>query len=133
MRHLAWLHAEPQSPDKEPVSRLQAMRSARKDEAYMPAVPTVRARHLLEYLFEVGPLVNGKAVSFEELKAWQDLTGATLQPWEMLALRRLSSDYMSELYAGRDPKRKSPWAEFVPDRLVTAASLRDSISRMANL
>lgn len=73
-------------------------------------LPAVEAgEHLVEYLFKVGPGIDGKPVSFAEIAAWTDLTGVVLTSWEATTLRELSVAYMAEYGAADDPKRPPPY------------------------
>lgn len=79
----------------------------------MPDMPEVRAEYLLGYFFEVGPVMAGgmgpAPISQQELVAWQTNTGIELRPWESRVLRRLSSDYITELHKAEDAIRPAPW------------------------
>lgn len=59
------------------------------------------AEHLLAYLWEMGPTVPAGPsvgpVTFQEMRAWSEVTGVFLEPWEYRTLRRLSADYLAEL------------------------------------
>lgn len=46
-----------------------------------------------------------------EIAAWVDLTGNVLEPWEVDALRAMSSAYLAESHAAEDPARPSPWSQ----------------------
>lgn len=97
----------------------------------MPAMPEVRARYMLVYLLEIGPMMAGSAVSQQEIAAWQSNTGIALDAWESRFLRALSSEYASELIRAEAPARVSPWER---TRLVMVAnSLKDSIMGLTKL
>ena len=80
-----------------------------------PDMPDIDARYLVDYLFEIGPTMvagMGEApLSAQEIKAWQDLCGIDLQPWEFRLLRRLSRDYLAESYKAENPACPPPFGE----------------------
>jgi len=99
--------------------------------------PAGGAGYLLEYLFEIGPVMasgGGPApVTHGEIAAWCDLTGIELSVWEARTLRRLSCDYLSESYRAEKADRAAPWQpELLRARLV-AKSLQESILELSNL
>ena len=55
---------------------------------------------LINYLNEIGPTVpagmGSGPISFQELHAWQELTGIVLKPWEARAIRTLSIVYLNQ-------------------------------------
>jgi hypothetical protein len=75
--------------------------------------PIDSASYLISYLFEIGPTVaagmGAGPITHEELRAWMDLIGIELQPWEVRFLRRLSRDYLSESHQAEKPDRPAPW------------------------
>lgn len=78
--------------------------------------PTVDGcEYLVNYLFEVGPGSGEGALTFLEIEAWCSLTGRELQPWEVLALRRLSGAYVSEAFDATEKDRPAPL--FVPSEM----------------
>lgn len=81
------------------------------DEEHMP--PLAGGEWLLDYLFEIGPVTStgmGLAgVSWQELHAWQALTGTLLAPWEARALHALSGHYASALGIAQEPDAPAPW------------------------
>ena len=116
------------------------MRKERDDKNYMPELPPIEgAEHLIGYLWEVGPLASGAAaqapVSFTEIRAWQDLSGIDLMPWEARFLRRLSFDYLTELHQAEKPDCKAPWqpTDYVPDFKAVSKSMRSAIASLAKL
>lgn len=67
--------------------------------------------YLVTYLFDVGP-VGDRAegpISFAELESWARMTQRTLTPWELSTLRGMSSSYLEEFHAAKDPGRPAPW------------------------
>lgn len=125
VRQSAWLNAIPERAKNDKseaprISRLEEIRKARNDGEFEPEMPPAgAAEYLIVYLWEVGPtmVVGGHAaqVTHVELRAWMDLTGLELEPWEVRFLRRLSGEYLGELY--RAEKRECP----APSRQQTGA------------
>ena len=79
-----------------------------------PQYPPIDAgAHLIDYLFEIGPGQAGSMgegpLSHSELRAWQENMGIELQPWESQLIRRLSSEYLSQLHKAADPDCKPPF------------------------
>lgn len=95
--------------------------------------------YLISHLYEVGPAMQGAAgsipVTFTEFRAWMDLTGVELRPWEVRILRRLSGAYLSELYEAEKPDRPAPWTnEWEASGPSTAADgMKAAIRRLAEL
>lgn len=147
VRFHAWLNATPERPkdDKStdpPLSRLQRQRRDQKDDSYLPPFPPVEsaALYLLGYLWEMGPTMAGgmgpAPLTHQELRAWEELAGVELQPWESKALRKLSLDYLGELARAEKDSAASPWGGpegDVPDevRANVAKGLQARIRAMA--
>lgn len=93
-------------------------------------MPPVSAAYLLDYLWEVGPVLSSGGysapITHEELRAWHANTGITLQPWEFRFMRLLSVDYLAEWHAAEKPERPAPWGivEIKPEATSTQAALR---------
>lgn len=110
-------------------------RLERMGEDADPAMPPVDAgEHLIDYLFEVGPVQGGGMgpvpLSHTELAAWQDNTGICLSSWEARTLRAMSQQYLSESYRAKDAACPPPWApEMDDDRRKKVASHIRSLLR----
>lgn len=52
-------------------------------------------------------------VSWQEIKAWSELTETKLDLWETLSIKNLSNIYTTELSQGSDPKRAAPYVATV--------------------
>jgi len=77
-------------------------------------MPEVRnAGHLIDYLFEVGPVSPGAmgaiAVPWAELSGWMQTTCTVLTSWEARVLRQLSLEYAHWSRKGEDPECPAPW------------------------
>jgi hypothetical protein len=83
--------------------------------------PLEGADHLIDYLFSCGPTSGGEALTFQEIRAWMDLTGRILTAWEAETLRVISAAYASEAFSASDvdrqpPYRATPFAREAPSR-----------------
>lgn len=138
VRQSAWLAATPGAPKKKDEQDRRCRLERLKARGSEPDLPPVELAHLVEYLFEVGPAMQGGfgpvALTHGELRAWQDNVGLELQPWECRALIHLSKAYCAELAAATDPAAPAPWTapEVAPEELARVADdLRESMRRMA--
>jgi len=107
-----------------------------KDEEYAPDMPPLGgAGYLVSHLFEVGPVMAGGfgpvPLSFQELQAYQEATGLELQRWEVLFLRRLSSEYLTASSQAGDLNCPAPWGQ-IRSRY-TASTMREQIAALAEL
>ena len=118
VRQRAWLSTAPEKPphDKSNTpqhSRIERLRTDHKDVDYEPDMPQIDAPHIIGYLYEIGPTMSTgmglTPISFEEILAWQSLTGIELDPWETRILRRLSYDYLSESHKAEKADYPAPW------------------------
>lgn len=110
---MAWLNATPQSKSKDvpnaphAMSRLQELRANSK-EPQLP--PEGAASHLVDYLFEAGPIVHGSnALGWIDIQAWQASTGVALEAWQARALRKLSHAYLDASIAAQSPECAPFW------------------------
>ena len=102
-------------------------------------MPTCEAEYLASYLFEIGPSMAagmGEApITHGEIESWQHNTGIILNSWEARTLRGLSSEYVSENYAAKDPDKECPWVE-APyaniKNVISSIRLRNSLRRIEN-
>lgn len=145
VRHSAWLNTAPEreknDKSKAPqLSRLAKLRKDHEDDLYQADMPPLEgAGYLIGYLFEVGPTMaagmGAGPVTHEELRAWMDLTGIELEPWEVRFLRRLSYEYLAESDRAEKRDCPDPWksADNAPDLSVVANSLQQSLMELANL
>jgi len=60
--------------------------------------------YLVEYLFQIGPTLGEHELSFGEMSAWCDRSGADLDDFESMALKQMSRAYLSMVHQARDPK-----------------------------
>ncbi len=101
--------------------------------------PVDAAAYLLEYFWEIGPVLAGGmgpvVLTHAEILAWCTLSGQWLQPWETRALRSLSRDYIAQLRLAEKVDCPAPWQpqDYVPDRSAVARSMRDALRAAAAL
>ncbi|TWI69061.1 hypothetical protein IP91_00126 [Pseudoduganella lurida] len=60
--------------------------------------------YLINYLFQVGPTMGDQELTFGEMSAWCERSGADLDDFESLALKQMSRAYLSMAHQARDPK-----------------------------
>lgn len=123
---------------KAPVlSRLEQMRKVRKDKNYEAPMPPVDAQYILDYFFEIGPLMaagmSGGPITHEEMVAWQRNTGIELSSWQARFIRRLSSDYLGESQRAEKRDCKAPWQVEVVDKKIIAEDMKRQIQELAKL
>lgn len=103
----------------------------------MPEV--VCGEHLIKHLFEIGPTMQaglgGAPISFQEIKAWQEVTKINLNGWEARILKRLSNDYLIESQKARDSDYPAPYMpeENQPSKAEIASSMKESMKKLAKL
>jgi hypothetical protein len=82
-------------------------------DGVVPDMPPCDADHLLEYLFDAGPVMfsggTRVALSSNELVQWQRGTGISLDPWEFKLLRQLSRAYLAQSLAAEDSAEPAPF------------------------
>lgn len=115
VRQLAWLHTAPDPGEGEKAgSRPPRIREWQR-LGKKPPLPPCRAKHLVDYLFEVGPdMATGMGstvLGWQEISAWQASACVPLTAWEAKLLRRLSAAYVRERYDARDPSWPMPMAK----------------------
>jgi hypothetical protein len=124
----------PHKGDKPPAADRRSRQKRLEDaggEAYLPEISA--ASHLARYLMDVGPVcaagMGAAPISFSEMRAWQEISGIPLTPWEGRVLRELSQAYLAERNAaGDEPNRPPPWPEGVIGwNRVAAQALRKAV------
>lgn len=129
MRQVAWLNTAPTPGKATPTSAPRKTRMQKlQADGTSPAMPPLwRGEHLLDYLWDVGPVMGSgmgaAALTYGELHAWQANTGIALQPWEAQLLRHLSREYAAEAAQATAPDRAAPWTD-APTELDRAAISR---------
>lgn len=92
----------------------------------MPEVPEA-VDHVVDYLFEIGPVIGDNPVPFTEITAWRSETGAVINEFEATAIRALSQSYLGQLIEAADAKCPAPLIrkESLPSKEVVSNALRD--------
>jgi hypothetical protein len=130
VRQTAWLHARPKGRDGKPgeQSRLERMRG-RGDAPLLPVNP---AQYLTEWLFDVGPSSAGAMgegiLAYQDLAAWQSISGVSLLPWEARTLRRLSVEYLAERQKAEEQACPAPYSGEIDDVKVN----RDRVAKQVD-
>jgi len=92
------------------TSRLERMRIDRIE----PDVPPNPLPYLTGWLFEIGPTASSgmgpTVIGWQDIAAWQGLTGIEVDPWEARALRRLSADFLNMTHEAKDASCPPPFA-----------------------
>tara|TARA_R110002072_G_scaffold38314_4_gene110916 strand:+ start:18670 stop:19011 length:342 start_codon:yes stop_codon:yes gene_type:complete len=76
-----------------------------------PLLPSNPANYLTDWLFEIGPTIGEGLVGYQDMAAWQRISGVELMPWEARTLRRLSAEYSAERYRARKANCPPPYSE----------------------
>jgi hypothetical protein len=100
---MGWLHS---TPSKASQPRIKSF----KDDPPLPDVPDA-AQYMTGLLFDVGPATQSGALSWQEIQAYQSLTGKQLSAWEAQTLRNMAICYVNEYNAGREPTRPAPFVK----------------------
>lgn len=87
--------------------------------------------YLVGYLSRLDFIEPGAAgpvrLSFTEIRSWALLSGVQLKPWEVDLLRRMSSEFVSELNAAENPQRPAPWlpSDGLQEKMAIARRIKD--------
>lgn len=69
------------------------------------------AEYLLRHFWQAGPTKGDAAIDNTELRNYQENEGINLSPWECKTLRRLSIEYLNELFKATKPDCPPPFTE----------------------
>jgi hypothetical protein len=119
---MAWLNAAPEPrpakappPKPEPISR---RRKIEETGGVLP-LPDCPSEQLVKWLFEIGPVMSSgmgpMPITWSELKAWQELTGTELEPWEARTLVALSREFAGEAVAAAKIDCPAPFSTELSD------------------
>ena len=84
-----------------------------------PLFPVNPAPYLSEWLFDMGPTVVGgmgeSPLGYQDMAAWQAVSGIELMPWEASLLRRLSGAYAVMRHKAEEPACPAPYTGAVDE------------------
>lgn len=76
--------------------------------------PPNPAPHITDWLLEIGPAfgtgMGERAIDWQDMRAWQELTGIELEPFEARTIRRLSQVFISARHEAKKPDCPIPYA-----------------------
>lgn len=113
----------------------------RGETALWPPNP---APHVIDWFREIGPTTAGPmgeaAITWEEMVAWERVTGIELSAWEARTIRRLSQAFIAQRHDAERPDCTPPYSgvsdqiEVVRDRVTSqfAAMFSALADRSAN-
>jgi hypothetical protein len=96
---MAWLDTRPRTKDGK---ELQPRRTKYEGDLPEPG----ELAYLYGYLCESGPLAT-----WGEIKAWAELNGIELEPWEARTLWEISCAYLEQIELSREPNCLPPWKD----------------------
>lgn len=118
-RQVAWLNAPVKGKD-----------GSRKNQGVKAEYPKLDAgEYLLDWLFEAGPGLDGKPLTWADLNGWAAATRTAMTAFEAVTLRRLSVCYMDAYNAANDPACPAPYRTTI-DRAAVDAGFRNLARRM---
>lgn len=134
---MAWLHATPKPPEGSkrakanlPTHRLSRLDQMKRD-GVTPQMPPNPLPHLISRLIEIGLTQPGGMgpvpLTWQEIAAWQQLTGVALSSWEARTIRHLSIAYLGETAKAESETCPPPWKPRVTaaEQDAELAGLRD--------
>lgn len=140
MKHQAWLSAVPESKSKcdgPRLSRLQQYREQQGEDAPLLQLPELDAgEHLVDWLHRAGTVGHGAmggvmALSWQELQAWDRLSGTGLTPWEAEAIMHLSQTYAAMSNKATKADCPAPYQPEDFDRDATADRIKQGLRQFA--
>ncbi|MBB6578010.1 hypothetical protein HNP33_002078 [Comamonas odontotermitis] len=96
---------------------------------YPPLSP--EAGYFIDYMLSLDFIEPGMAgpvrLSFTEIYSWSKLHGVQLKPWEVTLIRKMSTEFASEVSAAESPQRPAPWTPEVVavDQTKLASHIKD--------
>jgi len=132
---MAWLNATPKPPkgtkraeqDEAPqLSRIDEM----KRQKIVPSMPPNPAPHIINRLIEIGLTeaagMGAAPLSWQTIRAWSEMTGVHLSPWEARLIRSLSLEYLAAGHRAESENCPPPWRTEVTaqEREMEVARLR---------
>jgi hypothetical protein len=116
---VAWINATPEPAPQTGKPRPQAPGRPRREDieaagGYVPMPSIEQGKYLVDLLFRWGPGKSGGPLDAPDIKAWCDLEGMELHPWETLIVHRLSQAYVAEMQQAMKHDAPPPWPDAVP-------------------
>ena len=102
MKQLAWLNAK---IDGEELTRSEKAR----EEGSAPPMPDNPLPHVASWLLEAGPDKGDGPLDWLDIKAWQELSGLELLPFEAALIRRMSIIYSNQKFRAAKPDCPMPF------------------------
>lgn len=98
---------------------------------YKGEYPSVPAQfdYIIDYLFEIGLHNN---FSWGEIKAWSEVTGITLEWFEIEYLKKLSAAYSDQYFKSRKKECMSPWVNENVNREEVGKKIKNAFKMISN-
>jgi len=99
-------------------TRYEKLKDAKSNLINLPEIDELS--YILDWTGEAGLYENGAngpmPLSWTEIKAWAELMGMLVAPWEAALIRELSTAYCSQYHKSSSPTEPPPYAELEIDR-----------------
>jgi hypothetical protein len=98
--------------------------------------PECDAKHVLDYLFEIGLTDGEKPLSHSEIASWQSNTGIELEAYEARFLKRLSEIYLAASHEMKEENAINPWEDapnYMSNKFLDAQRAKEAIRKAASL
>lgn len=86
----------------------------------MPSFPHIDAPHVADWWLEIGPTVPGGMgecpLGWQDLAAWQAITGIELAAWEARAIRSMSREFVNFRDEARKADCPPPYLSDIQDK-----------------
>jgi len=113
MRQLAYYHAVPQGADK---ARIDTLIKDANNNPIMSLPKMGKEIYLVSLLYSAGTVLQtGSGIiglSWQEIEAWQNVTGFQLYPWELQIIKNMSVAYASEYSKASSKDAEIPFSPF---------------------
>lgn len=132
---MGYMHTAPREKGRRSMTETKAVTRARAilDAGGIVPMPPLSApaRYLAEHLLTVGPAMPGAmgqvAVTFSELRAYQDSMGVEFAPWESRALREASQAYINASHDAESPDAAPPWVSMAEQNRERVSNMIGSV------
>lgn len=137
VRHAAWLSAVPDKAkgDKSEEPGKSRLEQLKADGKLDPEMPPTDCEFMVGYLYDIGPTMGDRAISYQEIESWQRNTGVDLDSWQARTLHRLSVEYLVQAHNAKRRDCPPPWAApgLPPVVSLKTEDLKQSLRALANL